>query len=48
MQILNLAQGDNYNWSYLKDKAQADIIAADKLCEVCGDCQWAEICMAKQ
>lgn len=48
MQILNLAQGDNYNWSYLKGKAQADIIAAGKLCEVCGDCQWAEICMAKQ
>lgn len=44
LELLGLRENTLAHWSELKRAAREKIISADKLCSVCGDCQWFDIC----
>lgn len=44
LDILGLRESHTAHWSELKKSAREKIISAGKLNEVCGDCQWFNIC----
>lgn len=39
-----LQYGDKIRWSKLKNLAYSRVIAKNRISEVCGSCEWAELC----
>lgn len=44
LELLEVHEGGTAAWSELKRSARERIIAAGKLYQICGDCQWFHIC----
>ena len=44
LRLLALADGAALRWSELSARAREHILSPGRLGEVCGDCQWYEIC----
>ena len=44
LRLLALADGAELRWSELSARAREHILSPGRLGEVCGDCQWYEIC----
>ena len=44
LRLLGLRDGAALRWSELSARVRERILAPDRLGEVCGDCQWYEIC----
>ncbi len=44
LELLGVYEGNTAVWSELKKSARERIIAAGKLSQICGDCQWFHIC----
>ena len=47
LEICGLSAGDVIQWSDFRDTVFIKIISAGRLPEVCGDCQWFNICGEK-
>ncbi len=47
LEICGLKAEETLSWSELKKRAFDKIIAANRLCEVCADCEWAQVCGKK-
>lgn len=45
LKICGIGEGDTINWQEYRRLVREKIILAGRLREVCGDCQWAEICV---
>lgn len=44
LEICGIAEGTSLTWDEYRKLLREKIIGAGKLKEVCGDCQWADIC----
>lgn len=44
LELLGVHEGGTATWSEMKRSARERIIAAEKLYQICGDCQWFHIC----
>lgn len=47
LEICGIAEGTPLSWEDFRELLREKIIAAGRLREVCGDCQWADICGEK-
>lgn len=47
LEICGLKADDRLSWNELKERAFEKIIAANRLGEVCADCEWSQICSKK-
>ena len=47
LDLLGMKIGDTADWKELSRIARENIIFADRLSQVCGDCKWSHICRAK-
>lgn len=47
LEMCRLSTGDIVRWSDFRDAVFSKIISAGRLPEVCGDCQWYDICGEK-
>lgn len=43
-----LSTGSEIMWKTLRDMAYSKLISMNLIPEICGDCQWKEICIKKQ
>lgn len=44
LEICGLSSGDKMNWSSFKDAVRKKLLDKGRLREVCGDCQWKDLC----
>ncbi|MBQ9647191.1 MAG: DUF1284 domain-containing protein [Oscillospiraceae bacterium] len=44
LRLTGLNAGETLRWSALRALVRERILDAGRLCEVCGDCQWYDIC----
>ena len=47
LELCGLEAGQALTWGAFREAVVARILAPGKLSAVCGDCQWAEICLEK-
>lgn len=47
LEMCRLSAGDIVRWSDFRETVFEKIISAGRLCQVCGDCQWFNICGEK-
>lgn len=47
LEIYGISSNSKISWKKLKALANDRIISENRLKEVCGDCQWADICTGK-
>ena len=44
LEVLNLSEGDIYSWADIRKLACDIIFAKNRREEICGECQWNELC----
>ena len=48
LELCGLPPGRTLTWGRFSDLVRRRILAAGKLSQVCGDCQWAQVCGTKE